>query len=92
MNILSWILTLSLLVFCFIEAVALHRATVCRQQAWLRSTELITGATLTDQSRSQSSYLIDCQIVVSLNEESVSWRNLKTLKKNIVEVDLKGSL
>lgn len=92
MKLVSTLLCLSLLIFTFIEAVALHRATVCRQKAWLRSTELLTASTLNSAASSQSSLDVACQISVNIEGRSVSWRKARTLKKNAFEVDLKGYL
>jgi hypothetical protein len=92
MNLLSVVLSLSLLVFSFTEAVALHRATVCRQKAWLRSTELLTAATLVREFKNETSLNVACQTAVNIDGRTISWLNTKTFKKHLFEVDLKGNL
>jgi len=92
MNLLSYLLALSILVLLMIEAVAFHKATVCRQEAWLKGTELITKTLLSKGSPSENSFLPGCKIHLIQRDKSVYWQNLMNLKKHPLVLNLKGNL
>ena len=92
MNLIAWLLGLSLLIVLMVEAVAFHRATVCRQKAWLKSTELLTRATLTKAPAKDQVVDLSCRVKVSRNGESITWQRLPHLSQNNFFVSLKGSL
>ncbi|HXH32194.1 MAG TPA: hypothetical protein VNJ01_15420 [Bacteriovoracaceae bacterium] len=92
MNILAWLLGLSVLISIMFQAVSFHKATACRQKAWLTSAELLTAATLTDAPTSQNTWLPSCRIQVKKNPGSVSWIRFPDVKKHTFQIQLKGKL
>jgi hypothetical protein len=50
MNISAWLLVISLMVTLLHQGNTFHRSLVCRQKAWLKSTEDITRFLLSEKS------------------------------------------
>ncbi len=92
MNLIAWLLALSLLVTVMREAVVFHQATVCRQKAWLKSTELMTRTLLTKPKANAQSVDFTCKLAVSLNKKIVTWRRMPYLKTHQFQLPLKGHL
>lgn len=92
MNILAWMLSLSILIFLLIEAVAFHKATVCRQEAWLKSTELRTRVLLHRPKQKDRSLHLRCRLLVTRKNSEIRWQMLPSLKKNKFTISLDGSL
>lgn len=92
MNLLVWPLALTLMVTVMVEAVAFHQATVCRQKAWLKGTELQTSTLLyrpKDYARSMDT---SCKLYVVLKHKRVSWHRLPNLNSHSFNLPLRGKL
>lgn len=92
MKILSWIIAISIIVLLIIEAVAFHKATVCRQNTWLKSTENITHSLLSNSPKSSKEWVRNCNILIFRSEKKIIWHNFSKIKKNHFEINLKGHL
>lgn len=92
MNILAWLLGLSILLSLMVQAVSFQKATACRQKAWLKGTELLTAATLTEAPTTQTTWIPRCRIQVNKNSQSVSWVRYPDLKRHQLRLKLKGKL
>jgi hypothetical protein len=83
-------LVLALVIALGAQAVAFQRATVCRQEAWLRSTELLTGALLSDAPAHAASWHPGCNLRVWRNRATVVWRRDRAAHP--LELQLRGAL
>lgn len=92
MNILSVVISLSLMIFLGQQAVTLHRLTVCRQDAWRTSVTLQTRTLLSMVSTSEKNVLPRCRILVSRTNNIVSWYRLTSPGKHTLSLNLKGKL
>lgn len=92
MNILAWMMSLALLVLLLAEAVTFQRATVCRQEAWLKSTELRTRALLTSPTEKEKGWHMSCKILLTREKTLVTWRKLPSLSKKKFILELEGKL
>jgi len=92
MNLLAWIISLSILILLMTEAVDFHKATLCRQKAWLKSTELVTGRLLHNTPEQEQAFHPGCKISFFRNKEMVSWRRLPTPKSHQFQLKLDGRL
>lgn len=92
MKSLPWLLTLGILIVLMIKAVDFHRATVCRQEAWLKSAELKTRSLLTDPKPREREWHLGCRIHLLREQETITWQKLPSLKKHQFDLDLEGSL
>lgn len=92
MNIIAWLLSLSLLIILMVEAVAFHRATVCRQKAWLKSTELLTRSKLTNAPEKDWDGDLHCKLLIKREKEIITWRRLPFSQEINFPIFLKGSL
>lgn len=92
MNLLAWLLAISTLVTLMVQAVSFHKATVCRQEAWLKSTELKTRSLLHNPPAHERDWHLNCRIHLLRNQEEITWQRLPNLTKNKFELDLKGQL
>jgi hypothetical protein len=92
MKFIPWLLALSVLIILTIEAVALHKATVCRQKAWLKTTELMTRLLLSNPPENDRTVDLNCRIMASRHQKTITWQRLPNLKKHPFSVDLKGRL
>lgn len=92
MKILSAVLSTALLVFLAMEAVVLHKRTVCRQDAWALALNLHTRALLTIHSPTEREGLAACRILVSRKLKKVSWIRLPVLRSNVVPLTLEEKL
>lgn len=93
MNILSWLMGLSLMLFLFMEATLLHKSTVCRQKAWLLSTELLTSATLNAAPEGDKRWNINCKLMARRKKKEINWWRLKSInQQNKFEFDLPGAI
>jgi hypothetical protein len=92
LNLIAWVLALSLMVTVMIEAVVFHQATVCRQKAWLMGVELQT-ATLLHHPKEHSLGVDDgCKLYVVRKHNRISWKRLPNLKTHEFVLPLKGKL
>lgn len=91
MKILTALSCLSLLGLLGQEAVALHRRTVCRQEAWRFSTILNTRTVLTKKPVSERELLPSCQILVERRQSRVTWKRVSGGVHNF-PLNLRGSL
>jgi hypothetical protein len=92
MNLLAWVLALSLMVSLMVESVVFYQATVCRQKAWLKGTELITRTLLHSPLSYEQRVDISCKLYASRTNKRVTWHRLPNLKKHEFRLDLKGKL
>lgn len=92
MNLIAWLLALSLMVTVMMEAVVFHQATVCRQKAWLKSTELITRTLLTKPKGHAHVVDFACKLTVVLKQKKVTWQHLPKLKTHQFQLPLQGHL
>ncbi len=92
MNILSWMLSLAILIYLMVEAVAFHKATVCRQEAWLKSAELRTGALLYRPGNRARTWHLSCRMLITRKDSDIHWQKLPSLKRNHFKLSLDGSL
>lgn len=92
MNFLSWLLSLSVFVALLIQAVAFHRTTVCRQEAWLKSTEMKTRTLLHNPDTKDRDWHLSCRLLIVRNNDEITWKKLPSLKKHTFSLELKGRL
>lgn len=92
MNLIAWVLSLSVLVWLMIQAVDFHRATICRQKAWLKSTELITRSKLSRSTSPESAVDLDCRLFLTRSQDKVLWRQGLSLKQHTFTLELVGDL
>ena len=92
MNLIAWTLALTLMVAVMIEAVAFHQATVCRQNAWLKGTELQTSTLLYRAKDYAQAVDASCKLHVILKHKRVSWRRLPNLGKHAFNLPLSGKI
>ena len=92
MKIISWSLALGGLIFLLIEAVDLHRSTICRQEAWLKSTELKTRSLLSHPS--QHLYQTDQHQGLRIFKlgNKIFWQRKESKKIHLFDLELKGKL
>ncbi len=90
MNILSWLLGITVLVTVVIESIMFHEATVCRQEAWRGSFILSTRLLLTDPQEKETLLSPRCRIFIKQHEGKVSW--LRDFKTHSFKLELKGKL
>jgi hypothetical protein len=74
------------------QSVALHRATICRQEAWLLGTELQTRSLLTDPKVIENSFHGRCKLRVIRNKKTIVWHHLKNLSLHKLQLDLNGKI
>ena len=92
MNFVAWPLGLGLLVIILSQAVVFHKATVCRQEAWLKSTELVTNGLISNPAPIKREWHLECRLHLIREHNSVSWQKLPGLKKISFKLSLKGHL
>lgn len=92
MNILSWMLALGFLVSVLSQGITFHKATVCRQEAWLISTELITGSLLSNPKPLERDFHLGCRISFLREQTKVFWQRFPHLKRHHFELNLSGTL
>lgn len=92
MFLLGLILSLSTFLTMTFKAVEFHKATVCRQDAWLKSFELKTETLLTDSRPQGIIFSKECKTIVSRQDQNVSWRKLPFSSSKAFVLDLKGKL
>ncbi len=76
MNLIGWLASLSLFFLVLVKAVNFHQATLCRQEAWLKSTEFLTRTLLKKNRPFEQANLSHCEIRV-IQSGAVRW-----IKKN----------
>jgi hypothetical protein len=92
MNLLVWVASLSILVTLLIQGVNFHRATVCRQEAWLKSTEVKTRSLLSKPNSRERDWHLSCRLHVLREHDRVSWERLPQTKAHRFELPIEGSL
>jgi L-rhamnose isomerase len=92
MKFLPWLLAISVLIVLMIQAVDFHKATVCRQEAWLKGTELITRSHLSNPKPYEREWHLNCRLHILREQESISWQRLPHLTKHAFNLPLKGEL
>lgn len=92
MNTLAWMMSLGILIFLLAEAVVFHKATVCRQEAWLKGTEMRTRALLSDAPEEDKDWHVGCKLFLKRKKEIITWRKLPSILKKEFVLELEGTL
>lgn len=92
MNVLAWLLSFSVLILLMVKAVDFHKATVCRQEAWLKSTELKTRSLLTEESQKDQNIHPRCRLFIKRDGENITWQRMPALSSHSFVLPLKGKL
>jgi hypothetical protein len=92
MNIISWLLALSIMILLMVEAVAFQRVTICRQEAWRKSVELKTRTLLTESKPYARDWHLGCRIYLERNQDEIIWQRLPNLKRHSFSLTLMGKL
>jgi hypothetical protein len=92
MNLVSWILALSGLLVILIKAVAFHSATVCRQDAWLKASVLVTRSLLSNMPKKEVSLDSRCRIYIIRQGKRASWQRMPLMQSYAFELYPKGHL
>lgn len=92
MNLIAWLVAISTLITLMIQAVSFHRATVCRQEAWLKSAEVRTRALLSRPASQERDWHLGCRIHLLRNQEQIIWQRLPSLTKHEFNLPLEGEL
>lgn len=92
MNMISWLVALSVIILLLIETVAFQKASVCRQEAWLKSFEMKTRALLTEAKSHAREWHLGCRIHLYRNQDQITWQKLPHLKQHKFHLSLNGSL
>lgn len=92
MNILAWLMSLAILIFLLAEAVDFHKATVCRQEAWLKGTEMRTRALLSDAPEKDKDWHMGCKLFLQRKRAVITWRKLPSIFEKEFVLELEGAL
>lgn len=92
MNILTWSLSVALVIALMSQAISFHKSTVCRQEAWLKSIELKTNALLSKPASREHKLIPKCKIHVIRNYSNITWNYPPSLKNIVFNLDLQGNL
>ena len=92
MNLVSMLVAISTVIYLMIQAVSFHKATFCRQEAWLKSTELRTRALLYKPTPYERDWHLGCRIHLLRNQGQITWQRLPHLTKHQFNLDLTGDL
>ena len=92
MNILAWMLSLSILIYLLAQAVVFHKATVCRQEAWLKGTEMRTRALLSNAPKEDKDWHLGCKLLFKREKSAITWKKLPFLEERDFTLDLEGKL
>ncbi len=92
MNLLSQLLALTLLFTLLFEAVVFHKATVCRQKAWLVATELTTRGLLHSPKSVEEATHLSCRLWLRKDPLKVQWQRLGSIKRHEFVLPLDGRL
>jgi hypothetical protein len=89
MSFVSWIMALSFLLSVMVESIRFHKATVCRQEAWLMSFILISRDLIPQLSHEQRFHQ-GCHFWVTRHKHAVFWGDQK--KRHQFKLKLQGKL
>lgn len=92
MKLFAWALSLALFITMMVEAVAFHKATVCRQEAWKESLVIKTRSLLEGATPFERGYLLDCRTHIVRSHDDIYWQRLPTLKRHQFLLRLQGLL
>jgi hypothetical protein len=92
MNFLSWTLALLVLVLLLLKGAQFYRALVCRQEAWQMSFDLGSRYLFPNAGTTETSYHASCHLFITRKHKQVSWQKVPSLKRNIFDLELSGSL
>jgi hypothetical protein len=92
MNILSWVLALSFMVGALYESLKFYQASLCRQLAWLKSTESLTRSLILGAQPQETIHTLGCQLTIKRLHRVVKWSAVPQNKWHSFEAKLKGSL
>lgn len=90
MNIGTFVLLTSFLIAILYQAVNFSKVTACRQEAWLKSTELLTHQKMSRTS-AKNLFHAKCNIRVS-GKKNIIWRELPIGKAQHFNLMLSGKL
>ena len=91
MNALSWLLAISTLAVLMLKGMELHQLNICRQEAWLKSTEYLTRSLLT-KPVSDKEWHLRCQLQLTTTQGQIYWQRLPSFKKHAFTIHLEGKL
>ncbi len=92
MNILSWVLALSFMVGALYESITFYQASLCRQLAWLKSTESLTRSLILGAQPQETIHTLGCQLTIKRFHRTVKWSAFPQKNWHTFEAKLKGSL
>lgn len=92
MNLIAWVLSLSILILLMVEAVDFHKSTLCRQEAWLRSTELTTRTLLFNAPEQERGFHLGCKTTFLREKALVTWKRITSSKSHRFLLELDGHL
>ena len=92
MTFISWIMGLSLLIFLLFKGIEFHRAMVCRQEAWQKSMDLLSSSLFQGSPKQEIAFHATCRLSFIRNKDRVLWQKVPSLKKNVFELGIKGTL
>lgn len=92
MNLLAWLIGLSSTFLILSQAVAFHRATVCRQKIWAKSFESLSRSFLKDSEKKETRYLPSCLALIQREERAVNWRQGLEVSTHKFEMEIQGNL
>lgn len=92
MNLLAWLIGLSSTFLVLTQAVAFHRATVCRQKIWSKSFESLSRSFLKDAETKETRILPSCLALIKREEGTVTWRKGIKLSTHKFQIEIQGKL
>jgi len=91
-NFLAWCLSLTILVVLSFEGTTFYKATVCRQKAWLKGTELQTRTLLHNPTSFAFAIDVSCRLRVVRKNKTITWQRLPQMRKHSFELSLRGKI
>lgn len=92
MNLLAWLLSLTVTFLLLMEAVNFHTASICRQKAWAQSFESLTRGLFPKAKEKELRYIASCNLLITKEQMKVFWKKPLSFKKHAFEINLKGKL
>ena len=92
MKFVSWAMALGILIFLMNRAIAFHRMTICRQEAWLKGSILITRSLLSQAQSLEKDWHQGCKMGLIRKERTTYWNQLPSTKTHQLQIKLEGML
>jgi hypothetical protein len=90
MNLITMVLSISCIILILHKAVRFSSDTACRQEAWLKSIELLSYQKMSKENKTILFHK-NCQFRVQMNK-TVSWREIKNSNSHQLNFSLLGNL